>query len=226
MPKQPDANGAAFLRTYRTLDGVVTNACFADVCEAQDLPRPAKRMFEHVRSLYRDGQPSYIPMNPYDQMRKSRREQWTQDRVNDLIAARSFESERLEFKQEIGSDKTAQRPWAAMANAGGGDVIYGIAEVDGRADHILRILFDGVDEQIHQRSQEVDPPVHLTITRVALDGDDGGVVCVRVSPSVAGTVHLFKRCAPIRSATTTRYMTSEEIRRWSREAKRPAAPDL
>lgn len=226
MAREPDANGTAYLRTYRSLDGVVTYERFAEVCEAQGLPKPAKRMFDHVRSLYRDGQPHYIAINTYDQMRKARREQWTADRVNRLVTENQVETERLDFKQELGNDSTTKKPWAAMANSGGGDVVYGVAEVDSKADHIERVSFDGIEERIQQLNQAIDPPVNLSVSQVPVDGDDGGVVCVRVSPAAPGTVHMVDHRAPIRSGTTTRYMTSEEIRRWIREAKRPSAPDL
>src|SRR5262249_31572641 len=97
--------------------------------------------------------------------------------------------------------------------------------VDSAADHIERIPFHGIEEQIVQLNAGIDPPVRLEVTRVPIDGDDGGVVCVRVSAAAAGTVHLLESRAPARSGTTTRYMESEEIRRWIRESKRPSMPE-
>lgn len=225
MAREPDANGTAYLRTYRSLDGVVTYERFVEVCEAQGLPQPTKRMFDHVRSLYRDGQAHYIAINTFDQMRKQRREQWTTARVTELVANGCPETERLDFKEALGNDGTTKKPWAAMANSGGGDVLYGVAEADSKADQIRRVEFDGIEERIEQLNRGIDPPVKLTVTEVTIGAAGGGVVCVRVSPATPGTVHLVDHRAPIRSGTTTRYMTSEEIRRWIREAKRPPSPD-
>ncbi len=198
---------------------------FVQVCEAQGLPKPAKRMFTHIRNLYRDGQANYLSINSFDQLRRDRRQDWNGQRVQDLINDGSRESERLDFKESLAGDGTTKKPWAAMANSGGGAVIYGIAEVSSKADHLAPIPFDGVEERIEQLNQSIDPPVALSVKLIPIEGDDQGIVAVEVKPSVPGTVHFVDHRAPVRSKTTTRYMSAEEIRRWIREQQRPPAPE-
>ncbi len=223
MSRDADENGDAYLRTYRSLDEVIERDDFSVACTAQGLPAPSDRMFRHIRSLYRDGHANYIAMNPYDQMRKERRIAWTLERLDALMIGHGYESDRLDFKELI-SEKTTKKVWAAMANAGGGDVLYGVAEKDGRADSIKPVSFDGVEEQFLQMNASVDPPVRLTLTRIPHGTDTAGVIAIRVGAAARGVVHLVEHRAPVRDGTTTRYMTSEEIRRWVREGERPSGP--
>lgn len=221
MP-QPDEHGPAYLRTYSRLDWALDLPAFQDVCEAEGLPRPTKRMYDHVRAMYRAGQSSYLAMNDFDQRRKARRETWTIDRVEMLVTTHAPETASLEFKSKVGDATTTKKPWAALANAGGGDVLYGVAEVNGCAGELVDLAFAGVAERFVQLNEQIDPPVALTIEMLPRKGGTHGVVWVRVRGSAPGFVHLLDGRAPIRSGATTRNMTSEEIRRWVRERQRPA----
>ncbi len=224
VSREPDTFGPAYLRAYQSLDRVIGRAEFTALCTAQELPAPTKRMYEHVRALYRHRQPTYLVMNAFDQERKARRRLgWTVAAVQQLVAEHRPETERVEFKEAVGGDGTTKKPWAAMANAGGGDVLYGIREQNNLAYEVCPILFDGIEERFQQLNRAIDPPVTLSIHRLATEGQTSGVVCVRVTASVSGIVHFADHRAPLRSGTTTRYMTSEEIRRWVREERRPAA---
>lgn len=222
VPPEQDGDGPAYLRAYRSLDRLVGREEFAAICSAQGLATPTKRMYEHVRALYRHREPNYRVMNAFDQERKARRQfTWTVEDVERLVAEHRPETERVEFKVEIGGDGTTKKPWAAMSNAGGGDVLYGIAEENSLALEIRPVVFAGIDERFQQLNRGIDPPVTMTVSRLLIFEQDSGVVCVRIAPAVRGVVHLVDHRAPVRSGTTTRYMTSEEIRRWIREEQRP-----
>ncbi len=223
MSPQPDENGAAYLRTYRGLDGVVDHERFCEAVVAQGLPAPSKRMFDHICSLYRDGQSHYMAINEFDQMRRDRRRAWTGERVDALVADGGRESERLDFKERI--DGSAKKVLAAMANSGGGDVLFGVKEHSTAASELTPVSLHGVEEQLVQMNQQIDPPVNIMVTPLpSTDVAAEGTVWVRVRPSSPGTVHLVDSKAPVRDKTTTRSMTSEEIRRWIREEKRPGRP--
>lgn len=222
MPRVPDAHGPAYLRAYRSVDRLVDQDEFAAICAAQGLPVPTKRMYDHVRALYRHREPTYLVMNAFDQERKARRRSgWTVDAVEQLVVEHRPETERVEFKESVSGETTTKKPWAAMANAGGGDVLYGITEKNSVADALRPVRFGGIEERFQQLNGTIDPPVTLSVTRLPTHDEASGVVWVRVAASVPGIVHFTEHRAPIRFGTTTRYMTSEEIRRWIREERRP-----
>lgn len=84
--------------------------------------------------------------------------------------------------------------------------------------------FDGIEERFQQLNSRIDPPVTFNVVRLPTGPDTCGVVCVRIAPASPGIVHFVDHRAPVRSGTTTRYMTAEEIRRWIREEQRPPPP--
>jgi Putative DNA-binding domain len=78
-------------------------------------------------------------------MLADRLEQIDENLLNQVCLEQWDESATLEFKamlpQSAPDDKSKQeflKDVAALANAGGGDVVYGISEVNGKANALLR----------------------------------------------------------------------------------------
>jgi predicted HTH transcriptional regulator len=79
-------------------------------------------------------------------MLADRLEQIDENLLNQVCLEQWDESSTLEFKamlpQSAPDDKPKQeflKDVAALANAGGGDIVYGISEVNGKANALLRI---------------------------------------------------------------------------------------
>lgn len=215
-----EALGPSYLDVYRGLNQPIAYEDFCTICQAQGLPAPSDRMFRHVRRLYGSRQPSYIAMNALDQELRLQRETWSLERVEDLVRRRAFETAHLEFKLRPDGTGTTAKPWAAVANAGGGAVVYGIGEDDlSRATEAAPIELDGLRERFEQINRSIDPPVDLSIEVLPADDGSTGYCVVVIGPAVPGRVHLVDHRAPTRDGTTTRYMTSEEIRRWVVESQ-------
>jgi predicted HTH transcriptional regulator len=182
-------------------------------------------MFQHLRRLYDARKPNYMPMNALDMELKGRGESWTFGRIEQLVESQRRERPNLEFKLSLDSkerDNQTKRPWAAMANSGGGEVIYGVQESATVAIRLRPVRLAGVEERIAQENERIDPPTHQTVHIVQSSEDsERGFVVVTVRPAVRGVVHLVDGRAPKRVETTTSYMTSEEIRRWIVEGERP-----
>jgi len=215
-----EALGPSYLDVYRGLNQPIAYEDFCTICQAQGLPAPSDRMFRHVRRLYGSRQPSYITMNALDVELRHQRETWTRERVEELVARRAFETAHLELKRRPDGSGTTAKPWAAVANAGGGAVVYGIDEDDlSRATEAVPIELDGLRERFEQINRSIDPPVDLSIEILPVDDGTTGYCVVVIGPAVPGRVHLVDHRAPTRDGTTTRYMTSEEIRRWVVESQ-------
>jgi hypothetical protein len=210
-----EALGPSYFDVYRGLNRPVDYEEFVTICRAQGLVAPTDRMFRHVRRLFRSRQPTYLSMNALDVELKNQRASWTVDRVEGLVDERRVETAHLEFKREPDGPGTTAKPWAAVANAGGGAVVYGIDEDDlSRASRAVPIDLDGLRERFEQINRAVDPPVDVTIEVLPIEPGERGYCVVVVGPAVPGRVHLVDHRAPTRDGTTTRYMTSEEVRRW------------
>ena len=212
--------GPKYFDLYRGLNHPTSYEEFCVIAELQGLRPPTRRMFAHVRRLYASRQPNYVAMNVLDVQLKRQRETWTLERVQRLVDDRVPETEQLEYKRELAGEATTIKPWAGLGNSGGGHVVYGIEEDDlSRASALHPIGLDGVREKIEQVKRNVDPPVDLTITTLPIAELASGFCIVKVEPAVPGRIHLVGGRAPVRDGATTRYMTSEEIRRWIVESE-------
>jgi hypothetical protein len=225
MPRgSVESGGPSYYRLYRAAERRPTEDEFASVCEASDLPPPTTRMFNHLRRLFDARKPNYMPMNALDMELKGRRsERWSAQRVEQLVATKRRERPELEFKSTLDAkdkDNQTKRPWAAMANSGGGSVVYGVEEAATVASGLRPLRLAGVEERIHQENARIDPPTNQTVH--ILEAEDGhGYVVVVIRPAVPGVIHLVDGRAPKRVGTTTDYMSSEEIRRWIMQGERP-----
>lgn len=116
----------------------------------------------------------------------------TKDDINALISHGRAEDRRIEYKQQLpgGTDEDKREFLAdvsAFANAGGGDILYGVAEAAGVATEtpgVTVIDFDAERRRLHAILQTgIDPRIPL-VEIEAVDGFDNGlVVILRVHPS-------------------------------------------
>jgi predicted HTH transcriptional regulator len=179
-------------------------------------------MFTHMHRLYRSRKRNYMPMNRLDTELRFKAQRWTKKRLQRLVDLRARERSDLEFKQEAGDGRSLKNPLAAMANSGGGSILYGVKETDTAATRLTPIPLAGIEEKLRQVNEGIDPPVAFEVDVVRLTAAGRGVVAVRVSPAAAGTVHLVEGRAPVRIGTTTNYMSSEQLRRWIQEGRAPS----
>ena len=224
MPRRAEEGGGpVLLQAVPGRGAPADRGAVAATCAASGLAAPTARMFQHLRRLLDARKPHYLPMNAVDMELKGRGESWTRDRVETLVAEGRRERGSLEFKRSLdarGKDNLTKQPWAAMANSGGGVVVYGVEEAHTVATRLRPVRVHGVEERIEQENDRIDPPTNLTVHVLRTDADLGYVVVV-VRPAVPGVIHLVDGRAPKRLGTTTTYMGSEEIRRWIQQGERP-----
>lgn len=222
MTKTGEKYGPSYYRIYKSLEGRPTVDGFAAICEQEGLPPPSKRMYAHMHRLYSSRKRNYMPMNRLDTELRMKGQRWTRKRVEALILEETRERSDLEFKVSAESGSALLKPWAAMANSGGGSVLYGVEEKASAARALAPIPLKGVEERFRQANEGIDPPVAFELDLVRLaSGASAGVVVVRVASAVAGIVHLVSGRVPVRVGTTTGDMTSEELRRWIQEGRQP-----
>ncbi len=118
---------------------------------------------------------------------------WTIEDIQDLLTLESGESEILEFKADLParSDKGRAellKDVSAMLNSSGGTIIYGIQEVDGKADSLSISKIENVDETIRRFAQlvqtRIEPAAEIRSSVLTLT--DGEVLIVEVPQSFAG----------------------------------------
>jgi len=133
------------------------------------------------------------------------------------------ESQTLEFKRELPGKSEPDRhkvckEVAALANADGGDLVYGIEENDGVASSIVPISSESADEASRRIGQVLDagiePRIHgLRIQHVNVSG--GYVIIVRVPASYDGP-HCIRtnnnRRFVMRNGTMVTDMSFDQIR--------------
>ncbi|WP_104657796.1 AlbA family DNA-binding domain-containing protein [Ralstonia insidiosa] len=124
----------------------------------------------------------------------------TQADIDRLVADKVRESAHLDFKRELPAvwdEKTKHRFLAdatAFANAGGGDILYGVDEnSDAAASAVVPQVISGVDAEVRRLqdfllnlTEPRLPAVQVHAVAVAVDGNVGHVFVVRVPPSWAG----------------------------------------
>jgi divergent AAA domain protein len=126
-----------------------------------------------------------------------------------------------------GWDEEAAKDIAAMANSGGGWIVFGIEE-DGdknAASKIVPISWSATDQQRILRAAyaKIGPPVvGLDFHEVPCGSEDGGSVVMMRVPDSADAPHFAKKgddafVAPRRNGPHTVYMSDREIERGFRE---------
>lgn len=124
-------------------------------------------------------------------------------------------------------DEEAAKDIAAMANSGGGWIVFGIEE-DGdknTASAIVPISWSATDQQriLKAAYAKIGPPVvGLEFHEVPCDNEGGGSVVVMRVPDSADAPHFAKKgddafVAPRRNGPHTMYMSDREIERGFRE---------
>ena len=222
VTKTGEKYGPHYYRAYRALEKRPTIRQFTAICEQQGLPAPSRRMFAHMHRLYRSRKRNYMPMNRLDTELRMSAQRWTRKRLETLLMEQGRERSDLEFKSVVESGSALLKTWAAMANSGGGTILYGIEEDASTASALAPIRLLGVEERFRQANEGIDPPIDFDVDIVRLTpGASTGVVAVRVAPAVAGTVHLVNGRAPVRVGSTSGDMTSEQLRRWIQEGRPP-----
>jgi hypothetical protein len=118
--------------------------------------------------------------------------------IQDLLELKSGESETLEFKSELPalSDKGKAeflKDVCAMANASGGAILFGIAEVDGCAESLSLDTIDDRDAIIRRLAQLVHSNIEpsLNVNFQFFELEQGQVFAVEVPSSLSGP-HRFK----------------------------------
>jgi hypothetical protein len=135
------------------------------------------------------------------------------------------ESQTLDFKQELpGVDARGRNEFlkdvCAMANADGGDLVYGIAEEDGAAHALAPVARGAADEAQRRLTQIVDGGIEPRVTGISMHavplGARGFVLVLRVPSSLdaphryrlENQHHRFVR----RNGTVNSDMTYDQIR--------------
>lgn len=139
------------------------------------------------------------------------REQWSETQTLEFKAVlpNNDDAARDEFRKDV----------CALANAEGGDLIYGISEKGGRADAIVPIRGetpDGVKRRLRQiLESRVEPRIHGIQFHHCQLAEGGFVLILRIPSSYDGphrygpiTEHRFV----IRSDTSTSDMTYDQLR--------------
>jgi Putative DNA-binding domain len=138
-------------------------------------------------------------------------EQWPETQTLEFksILPLNAEENRQEFRKDV----------CALANADGGDLVFGISERDGRAKDIHAITGNEVDAAKRRLRQilesKVEPRIHGIQIHACPVGSDGFVLVLRVPSSFDGP-HRFGPIAEhrfaIRNDTATTDMTYDQLR--------------
>lgn len=143
--------------------------------------------------------------------------------IADVCASGWPESSSLEFKRDApgNSDKDKHellKDISALANADGGDIIYGINETNGVASEIYPLTAETADNLIRRINQTVESGIEpriLGLQFMPIDVPGGYVLVVRVPASFLGP-HSIKvnnsRRFVMRNGTNISDMTFDQIR--------------
>lgn len=146
------------------------------------------------------------------------------DHFKQICADRVAESQTLEFKRDPpGKDDKSKdelrKDVCALANADGGDLVFGIGEIEGVADRIVPIENESADDLTRRIRQTLDSRIEprllgVRMKEVALDS--GYLLAMRV-PASLGPPHSYSvsnsaRRFVTRSQTTTSDMTYDQLR--------------
>jgi hypothetical protein len=159
----------------------------------------------------------------------------TQAHLEELVTERAEEGPHLEFKRELpGNDREAKGEFlgdvTAFANAGGGDLVFGIAEdAEGVATAVTPLPGNRDHEALRLQSFIADlvepkmPGVQVQSTPVAVGGQQGFTVVIRVPQSWAGPHRVeTNRHFYVREGRRKRPLDVPEIRRLFLHSERAA----
>lgn len=133
------------------------------------------------------------------------------------------ESQTLDFKRELpgNSDKEKHeflKDVCSLANADGGDLVYGIQELDGVAESLVPVTSEAADVVKRRLTQVLDAGLEPRVSGIAfhhIEAGDGYALLVRVPASYDGP-HCVRsntnRRFVMRNGTGTTDMTYEQIR--------------
>lgn len=149
----------------------------------------------------------------------------TDDMITQAVENNVPESEDLDFKQSLPSKESlaqsdVKKDLAAMANYGGGVIIYGVTDSDSRAG--TRLDTGSVDDNYIQAYQRVaynhiTPPLH-NVEILPLVSDDGTHALAVIVPASQQVPHMLigkdkKFNVPIRHGADTDWLPESEIAR-------------
>lgn len=149
----------------------------------------------------------------------------TDEMITQAVENSVPESEDLDFKQSLPSKESlvqsdVKKDLAAMANYGGGVIIYGVTDSDSRAG--TRLDAGPVDDNYIQAYQRVaynhvTPPLH-NVEVVPLVSDDGTHAVAVIVPASQQVPHMLigkdkKFNVPIRHGADTGWLPESEIAR-------------
>ncbi len=133
------------------------------------------------------------------------------------------ETQSLEFKQQLPpatpeGRQELMKDLCAMANADGGDVVYGIAEAKGQASALKPLtgeLPDATKRRVHATLDAIEPRIPGVKTRT-IPAEGGHFLVIRVPASLEGP-HSYKvdggaRRFVIRNGTSTSDLTMDQLR--------------
>jgi hypothetical protein len=133
------------------------------------------------------------------------------------------ESVSLEFKRDVPgtSDRDKHellKDICALANSEGGDIVYGVDEIDGTASELAPISAEPADALMRRLAQTIEAglePRVLGIRMQRIDVAGGYVLVLRVPPSYQGPhgikVNASRRFV-MRTGTTTSDLTFDQLR--------------
>lgn len=146
----------------------------------------------------------------------------TYEHIVQAVAAGVVEEAGLDWKQELpqrGKIDETTKDIAAMANSGGGVIVYGVAESSGRAEAVSPVsIMETARLMILSAAASAQPMVQgLELRALPSSGDsEVGVVVAIVpgspnAPHMVGQKHLYG--APVRNGPTTVWLDERSIER-------------
>ncbi len=152
------------------------------------------------------------------------------DLIQQAVSSQVSETGTLEWKSALpGTDQQAReeavKDLAAMANSGGGLIVYGLAEDQGRAASLTPVdISESTQRRLLQIAGSAQPPV-LGIVPVPLplpEGSEQGVL-VLIVPGSAHAPHLVLRGekfrVPYRDGARVAYMSESQLERAYQERR-------
>lgn len=130
-----------------------------------------------------------------------------------IVAERLEETTRLEFKRilpESGKNDDLAKDLAAMANAEGGVIIYGVEEDGGRAKELAPFTVTGAPERVAWVASTLDEPLKLSNVFTITDrGKTEGFLIVEI-PRSERAPHFYKGFAPVRTGRVITRLTRRQ----------------
>ncbi|WP_334033692.1 ATP-binding protein [Burkholderia gladioli] len=152
--------------------------------------------------------------------------EYTEELLSELVSTSASESESLEFKQELPRTKTPEdkaefvKDVVGMANAAGGIILYGVAEVKSSASKILPITtepFDHAARRLQETLTSNVEPKELMVRFREIKVDCGYVLELNIPRSFAGPHRVLmqgqvRSLFHVRNNTQVREFTHRELK--------------